>query len=61
MLPGSIDGGIGVENLQGSGSIAGETSRAYNEAGCRLVLIDGASCSKPNSQNPSFMLKVNQP
>lgn len=27
----SIDGGIGVENLQGSGSIAGETSRAYND------------------------------
>jgi acetyl-CoA carboxylase / biotin carboxylase 1 len=23
--------GIGVENLQGSGQIAGETSRAYNE------------------------------
>eukprot|EP00930_Biecheleria_cincta_P045474 TRINITY_DN31337_c0_g1_i1.p1 TRINITY_DN31337_c0_g1~~TRINITY_DN31337_c0_g1_i1.p1 ORF type:complete len:2185 (+),score=477.67 TRINITY_DN31337_c0_g1_i1:90-6644(+) len=27
----SIAGGIGVENLQGSGLIAGETSRAYNE------------------------------
>ena len=27
----SIQGGIGVENLQGSGLIAGETSRAYNE------------------------------
>eukprot|EP00930_Biecheleria_cincta_P026767 TRINITY_DN18824_c0_g4_i1.p1 TRINITY_DN18824_c0_g4~~TRINITY_DN18824_c0_g4_i1.p1 ORF type:complete len:2184 (-),score=502.75 TRINITY_DN18824_c0_g4_i1:163-6714(-) len=27
----SIEGGIGVENLQGSGLIAGETSRAYNE------------------------------
>jgi len=27
----SIKGGIGVENLQGSGLIAGETSRAYNE------------------------------
>lgn len=54
MLPGSIDGGIGVENLQGSGSIAGETSRAYNEAGCWLVLIDGASCSKPNSQSQAW-------
>ena len=28
---GSISGGIGVENLQGSGLIAGETSRAYQE------------------------------
>ena len=28
----STAGGIGVENLQGSGLIAGETSRAYNEA-----------------------------
>mmetsp|Transcript_28574 Transcript_28574/g.51772 ORF Transcript_28574/g.51772 Transcript_28574/m.51772 type:complete len:2160 (-) Transcript_28574:247-6726(-) len=27
----SISGGIGVENLQGSGLIAGETSRAYSE------------------------------
>jgi len=27
----SIEGGIGVENLQGSGLIAGETSRAYND------------------------------
>jgi acetyl-CoA carboxylase/biotin carboxylase 1 len=27
----SIKGGIGVENLQGSGMIAGETSRAYDE------------------------------
>jgi acetyl-CoA carboxylase/biotin carboxylase 1 len=27
----SIKGGIGVENLQGSGLIAGETSRAYDE------------------------------
>merc|ERR1719502_958442 len=27
----SIQGGIGVENLQGSGLIAGETSRAYDE------------------------------
>ncbi|CAL1131713.1 unnamed protein product [Cladocopium goreaui] len=27
----SIQGGIGVENLQGSGSIAGETSRAYQD------------------------------
>eukprot|EP00442_Polarella_glacialis_P024751 CAMPEP_0115061710 /NCGR_PEP_ID=MMETSP0227-20121206/8152_1 /TAXON_ID=89957 /ORGANISM="Polarella glacialis, Strain CCMP 1383" /LENGTH=2235 /DNA_ID=CAMNT_0002447029 /DNA_START=29 /DNA_END=6736 /DNA_ORIENTATION=+ len=27
----SVAGGIGVENLQGSGLIAGETSRAYNE------------------------------
>jgi len=27
----STAGGIGVENLQGSGLIAGETSRAYNE------------------------------
>lgn len=27
----STQGGIGVENLQGSGLIAGETSRAYNE------------------------------
>jgi len=26
-------GGIGVENLQGSGLIAGETSRAYQEIG----------------------------
>mmetsp|Transcript_14117 Transcript_14117/g.35638 ORF Transcript_14117/g.35638 Transcript_14117/m.35638 type:complete len:2080 (+) Transcript_14117:58-6297(+) len=27
----STEGGIGVENLQGSGMIAGETARAYNE------------------------------
>ncbi|CAJ1399376.1 unnamed protein product [Effrenium voratum] len=27
----STEGGIGVENLQGSGLIAGETSRAYND------------------------------
>lgn len=27
----SVKGGIGVENLQGSGMIAGETSRAYSE------------------------------
>ena len=28
----STEGGIGVENLQGSGLIAGETSRAYQDA-----------------------------
>ncbi len=27
----STEGGIGVENLQGSGLIAGETSRAYQD------------------------------
>ena len=30
----STEGGIGVENLQGSGLIAGETSRAYQELRC---------------------------
>ena len=29
----STQGGIGVENLQGSGLIAGETSRAYQAQG----------------------------
>ena len=34
VTPGSSRrGGIGVENLQGSGLIAGETSRAYQEMG----------------------------
>ena len=34
-----LRGGIGVENLQGSGLIAGETSRAYQESLCDLMLI----------------------
>merc|ERR1719188_440675 len=38
----SIAGGIGVENLQGSGLIAGETSRAYNET-FTLSYITGRS------------------
>eukprot|EP00928_Gymnodinium_smaydae_P037781 TRINITY_DN26188_c0_g1_i1.p1 TRINITY_DN26188_c0_g1~~TRINITY_DN26188_c0_g1_i1.p1 ORF type:complete len:2149 (+),score=434.34 TRINITY_DN26188_c0_g1_i1:43-6489(+) len=38
----STAGGIGVENLQGSGLIAGETSRAYNEV-FTLSYITGRS------------------
>ena len=38
----SIKGGIGVENLQGSGMIAGETSRAYDET-FTLSYITGRS------------------
>jgi len=38
----STKGGIGVENLQGSGLIAGETSRAYNET-FTLSYITGRS------------------
>merc|ERR1719437_417327 len=38
----STKGGIGVENLQGSGLIAGETSRAYSEI-FTLSFITGRS------------------
>lgn len=38
----STAGGTGGENLQGSGLIAGETSRAYHEV-CTLSYVTGRS------------------
>ena len=64
----STEGGIGVENLQGSGLIAGETSRAYQDArGSRVAesfhLLDFdfvGSCKLsqftiPYAPRPSFL------
>ena len=42
-LPGLKDG-IGVENLQGSGMIAGETSQAYDEV-FTINLVYMCSCA----------------